>query len=246
MLDVRRGLVSRFTDDADEDIFPLWTRDGDRIIYTAVRNGQVSLYQRPVGSGQRELLIQSQTEELFASDTSPDGRYVVYQRMNAKTGWDLWALPREPHATPIPIVQTDADERSARLSPDGRWIAFVSNNSGVSEIYVQPFPGPGRRWQVSTRGGDEPQWRSDGAELFYLALDGKLVATPIKQSADHQSMDIAAPVPLFAGQVGVVVRPILAGDYVASSDGQRFLVNRLLRDAGGTPLRVVLNWRAGG
>src|SRR2546426_779339 len=194
MLDVRRGVVSRFTDDPDEDIFPLWTRDGNRIIYSAIRNGRRSLYQRPVGAGQRELLLQSQTEDTFVSDTSPDGRYIVYQRINAKSGWDIWALPREPNATPIPVVQTDADERSARLSPDGRWIAFVSNNSGVSEIYVQPFPGPGRRLQVSTKGGDEPQWRPDGAELFYLALDGRLTATSIKQAPDHQSIDIGAPV----------------------------------------------------
>jgi Tol biopolymer transport system component len=245
MLDVRRGVVSRFTDDPDEDIFPLWARDGNRIIYTAVRNGQVSLYQRPIGAGQRELLIQSQTEETFASDTSPDGRYIVYQRASLKTGWDIWALSREPNAAPIPVVQTDADERSARLSPDGRWIAFVSNTSGVSEIYVQPFPGPGRRLQISTKGGDEPQWRSDGAELFYLALDGELTATSIKPAADHQSIDAGPPVPLFAAQIGMAVRPILAGDYIASFDGQRFLVNRLLRDAGGTPLRVVLNWGAG-
>jgi len=245
MFDVRRGVVSRFTDDPDEDIFPLWTRDGSRIIYSAIRNGQRSLYQRVINGGQRELLVQSETEDIFASDTSPDGRYIVYQRIDAKTGWDILALPREPNATPIPIVQTDADERSARLSPDGRWIAFVSNNSGVSQVYVQPFPGPGRRSQVSTKGGDEPQWRSDGAELFYLALDGKLTATSIRQAPDHQSLEIGAPVPLFTAQVGLIVRPILAGDYVASADGQRFLVNRLLRDAGGTPLRVVLNWSPG-
>jgi hypothetical protein len=99
--------------------------------------------------------------------------------------------------------------------------------------------------QISTKGGDEPQWRPDGAELFYLALDGRLTATTIKPAADHQSIDVGPPVPLFPAQVGLVVRPILAGSYIASSDGQRFLVNRLLRDAGGTPLRVVLNWRAG-
>jgi len=99
--------------------------------------------------------------------------------------------------------------------------------------------------QISTKGGDEPQWRSDGAELFYLALDGRLMATPIKPAADHQSIDVGQPVPLFGAQVGMVVRPILAGSYVASTDGQRFLVNRLLRDTGGTPLRVVLNWSAG-
>ena len=89
------------------------------------------------------------------------------------------------------------------------------------------------------------KWRPDGEELFYLALDGRLTAASIKLAPDHQSIDIGTPAPLFAAQVGLVMRPILAGDYVASADGQPFLVNRLLRDAGGTPLRVVLNWGAG-
>ena len=241
VLDIRRGLVSRFTDDPDEDIFPVWARDGRRIIYSAVRNGRFSVYQRDIATGGKELLMQPQSEEVFASDTSPDGRYLVYQRMSAKTGWDIWALPREPNATPIAVVQTDADERTARLSPDGRWVAFVSNSSGVSEIYVQPFPGPGHRLRVSTKGGDEPQWRSDGSELFYVALDGRLTAVPITWSADRESVDVGTPVPLFIPQLGGI-RAVLAADYVASVDGQRFLLNRLLRDAGGTPLRVVLNW----
>jgi len=246
MLDTRRGLVSRFTEDPDEDIFPLWARDGNRIIYTAVRNGQNSIYQRQIGTDRKELLIPPQPEPAFASDVSPDGRDLVYQRVDAKTGWDIWKLPLGRDAKPEPVVQTDADERSARLSPDGRWVAFVANNSGVFEVYVQPFPGPGRRLQVSTKGGDQPQWRSDGAELFYIALDGRLTATSIKPAADHQSIDVGPPLPLFVAQVGAVVNPVGAANYAPSVDGQRFLLNRLLRDAGGTPLRVVLNWRAGG
>jgi dipeptidyl aminopeptidase/acylaminoacyl peptidase len=245
LLNTRRGLVSRVTDDGDENIFPLWSRDGNHIIYTAVRNGQSSLYQRDLGTDRKELLIQPKTQETFASDISPDGRYLVYQQLNAKTGWDIWALPLGRDGKSVPVVQTDADERSARLSPDGRWVAFVSNNSGVFEVYVQPFPGPGRRSQVSTKGGEQPQWRSDGAELFYLALDGKLTATSIKPAADRQSIDVGPPLPLFVAQVGGVVNPVLGANYAASVDGQRFLVNRLLRDAGGTPLRVVLNWRVG-
>jgi Tol biopolymer transport system component len=245
VLDTRRGFVSRFTDDPDEDIFPLWARDGNHIIYTAVHHGQVSLYQRSIGTDRRELLLTAQTEPTFASDISPDGRDLVYQRLNAKTGWDIWALALGPDGKSVPVVQTDADERSARLSPDGRWLAFVSNNSGVFEVYVQPFPGPGRRLQVSAKGGDQPQWRPDGAELFYLALDGTLTAVSVKPAADRQSIDIGPPVPLFVAQVGGAVIPVLAANYAASADGQRFLINRLLRDAGGTPLRVVLNWSAG-
>jgi Tol biopolymer transport system component len=139
VLDTRRGLVSRFTDDADEDIFPLWARDRDRIVYTAVRNGQDSLYQKHTGTGRKELLMPPQTQEIFAFDISPDGRNLVYQKMDAKTGWDIWALPLGGDGKPVPVVQTDADERTARLSPDGRWVAFVANTAGVFEVYVPSF-----------------------------------------------------------------------------------------------------------
>jgi dipeptidyl aminopeptidase/acylaminoacyl peptidase len=168
---------------------------------------------------------------------------VIYQRNNTKTGWDIWAVPREANAAPI-VVQTDADERNARLSPDGRWVAFASNSSNISEIYVQPFPGPGRVSRISIKGGDSPQWRLDGKELFYLALDGKVMAAPIKPAADSQSLELGAPVALFAASVGIVAGPP-SSSYAASADGQRFLMNRLVREAGDTSVRVVLNWRGG-
>ena len=183
-----------------------------------------------------------QGDEVFASDTSPDGRDLVYQRMNAKTGWDIWTLPLKRDGTPVPVVQTDADERGARLSPDGRWVAFVSNTSGAFEIYVQPFPGPARRVRVSRNGGDEPHWRSDGSELFYIGRDGSLTATSVTIAADRQSIDVGPPVPLFVAPIGGAQR-VLAADYVASIDGQRFLINQVVRGPGVTPLRVVLNWQ---
>ncbi len=179
---------------------------------------------------------------MFATDTSPDGRDLVYQRMNATTGWDIWTLRLGRDGKSVPLVQTDADESGARLSPDGRWVAYVSNNSGVSEIYVQPVTGPVRRVRVSTNGGGQPQWRADGSELFYLAPDGRLTATSINVAADGQSIDIGPPVSLFVPPIGGI-RPVLGADYIAAADGQRFLVNRMLRGAGGTPLRVVLNWK---
>ena len=168
---------------------------------------RLGVYQRHVATGNRELLIRPEPVETFVSDMSRDRRYLVYQRMDPKSGWDIWALPLGADAVPLSIVRTDADERTTRLSPDGSWIAFVSNNSGLSEVYVQPFPGPGRRLQVSTKGGDQPQWRADAAELFYMALDGKLMATPIAFPAGRQSIEIGAPVPLFSPDVGVVARP---------------------------------------
>ena len=243
IFDVQRGQVNRFTDEADEEIFPMWARDGHRVLYTVGHNGQYALYQKDIESGRRELLLPPHVEETFACDTSPDGRSLVFQRLNPTTGFDLWALPLGHHEAPTPIVQTDADERSARISPDGRWIAYVSNTSGVVEVFVQPFPGPGRRMKVSVRGGDQLQWRADGAELFYVALDGRLNAVAIKPAADPLVLEIGNAVPLFPLGVGEAVRAVLGRNYVASADGQRFLVSRLVRETDAVPVRVVLNWR---
>jgi Tol biopolymer transport system component len=241
LFDTRRGLLSRFTDEPAEDIFPLWTRSGDHIVYTTIQEGLISLYRKEISTGRKELLIQAPTET-FASDTSLDGRQLVYQQMNPKTGWDLWARPLGPTGEPISILQTDADERSARLSPDGRWVAFVSNTSGRVEVYVQPFPGPGRPVPVSTKGGDQPQWRSDGSELFYLAPDGKLMAAAIKPTGE--SIDVVQTTPLFAAGSGNGATAVITANYAASADGQRFLIARLRREERPTPVRVMLNWRA--
>jgi Tol biopolymer transport system component len=241
-IDIRRGLVSRFSEEPDEDIFPLWTRDGTRIVYTAVRNGAHSLYSRQVDTGVRELLLPEQRRETFVSDVSPDGRQLLYQQMAPNGGFDIWALPLDGRVAAA-IVQTDANERVARLSPDGRWLAFVANNSGAFEVYVQPFPGPGPRRQVSSRGGDQPQWRADGDELFYVSADSMLMAAPVTYATDRSSIDIGEPIALFAPGIGSA-SPVMSGNYHASGDGQRFLLNRLLPDASVTPVRVVLNWNA--
>jgi Tol biopolymer transport system component len=241
-IDIRRGLVSRFSEEPDEDIFPFWTRDGTRIIYTAVRNGAHSLYSKPVGTGVREMLVPEQRFETFVSDVSPDGRQLLYQQMAPNGGFDIWALPIDGGPA-APIVQTDANERAARLSPDGRWLAFVANNSGAFEVYVQPFPGPGSRLQVSSKGGDQPQWRSDGDELFFVSADAMLMAAPVTYAADRRAIDGGEPIALFAAGSGGA-SPVLSADYGVSADGQRFLLNRLLPDASATPVRVVLNWDA--
>jgi hypothetical protein len=166
----------------------------------------------------------------------------LYQQMAPNGGFDIWALPLDGRVAAA-IVQTDANERVARLSPDGRWLAFVANNSGAFEVYVQPFPGPGPRRQVSSRGGDQPQWRADCDELFYVSADSMLMAAPVTYATDRSSIDIGEPIALFAPGIGSA-SPVMSGNYHASGDGQRFLLNRLLPDASVTPVRVVLNWNA--
>ena len=145
---------------------------------------------------------------------------------------------------PSPVIQTDADERGGLLSPDGRWIAYVANSSGPFEVYVQPFPGPGPRVQVSTKGGDQIRWGASGRELFYIALDGKLMSAPLQFAPDGRSVSLDTPVPLFTTHVGRVSLVGPNGNYVVSADAQRFLMNTVVQDPVGAPIRLILNWNA--
>src|SRR5205085_3905527 len=126
---------------------------------------------------------------------SPDGRMLVYASQSPRTGSDLWVLPMDGGRKPFPIVQTGADDQMAEVSPDGRWIAYESNVSGRVEIYVQPFPAPGERLQVSSGGGTQPRWRLDGRELFFVSPDGRLMAAPIAPRPG--AVDAGVAVPLF-------------------------------------------------
>jgi hypothetical protein len=174
-------------------------------------------------------------------DTSPDGRWLLFQQGNQKTGFDIMALSLRGDAKPEPLVQTDAEEYGGVFSPDGKWLAYISNSSGPSEVYVQAFPGPGPRQQVSPKGGAQIRWRADGRELFYIALDGTLMAVPIRIASDGTSIDPGPPTPLFKTRVGILVN-LTAAAYVVSADGQRFLINTVVQDPAGTPLRVIVNW----
>jgi Tol biopolymer transport system component len=146
---------------------------------------------------------------------------------------------------PFPVVQTNADEREGQFSPDGRWVAYVSNATGIDEVYIQPFPGPGGKWQVSTNGGVDPRWGSEGRELFYVAPDGKLMAVAIHVDPDGRAVDPGPPTVLFSTRlatgaavtVGVISRP----QYAVASDG-RFLMNVTVDDNVVSPISIVLNW----
>ncbi|MEO7270821.1 MAG: hypothetical protein ABIX28_25740, partial [Vicinamibacterales bacterium] len=241
LLETRRGLLSRFTDHAAENIFPAWSPDGTRIAFTSTRDGRFDLYQRgTTGVGVDELLLPS-AEETFACDWSPDGRLLLYQRRSVETGFDLWALPLGGTAKPFPVSQTPFEEKDGQFSPDGKRIAFQSNRSGRFELYVQSFPGPGTPLRVSTNGGAQVRWRPDGHELFYIALDGRLMAAPLQTRADGE-LDVNIPVPLFATHIGRVITAVGA-QYVVSRDGQRFLMNTVVEDTHQTPIRVIVNWR---
>lgn len=143
---------------------------------------------------------------------------------------------------PFPAVRTDADEQDAQLSPDGRWIAYASNETGRMEVYVQAFPGPGAKTAISTAGGTQPRWRGDAQELFYIAADRSLTSVPIRTSPDGRVLEAGAKTPLFPSRTPMA-EPFSGIQYSVSPDGQRFLVNALIEDSPAPPLGVILNWR---
>ena len=143
----------------------------------------------------------------------------------------------------FPVVNSTFEEKDGQFSPDGRWIAYQSNETGQFEIYLRPFPGPGEQKRVSTNGGAQVRWRRDGRELFYIALDGRLMAVPIRFASDGKAVDLGTPVPLFATRVGGAVSGLDRQQYVVSPDGQRFLMSVVAEDVNPSPITVILNWK---
>jgi eukaryotic-like serine/threonine-protein kinase len=142
------------------------------------------------------------------------------------------------------VVRTRAEERDAQFSPDGKWIAYQSNEAGRFEIYVHAFPQPRDRSRISPNGGAQVRWRSDSKELFYIALDGQLTAVPIRLDSHAQTIVAGAPVPLFRSRiVGGAVMGLSRQQYVVSADGQRFLINTATEDVPPSPITLILNWK---
>jgi Tol biopolymer transport system component/tRNA A-37 threonylcarbamoyl transferase component Bud32 len=235
--DLVRGVTSRFTFNEEDDENPVWSPDGTRVAWGTQRNGQFDLAVKTVGgTGEEEVLLEVEGNQ-FPSSWSPDGKNLLYYNIDPETSWDINVLPLEGDRTPRPFVRTPFVEIRARFSPDGRWVAYQSNESGQSEIYVQAFPGPGGKWQISTAGGGEPQWSPDGRELFYLSQN-RIMRVDVKTGADFEA---GIPEPLF----GVALRPITTNNrYLLSPDGKRFLLLSSLLQDSTPPTTVVVNWTA--
>lgn len=241
LIDLYRGLQTRFTFHPAYDSAPLWSPDGSRIVFASFRKGQVDLYQKvSSGAGSEELLLESKGNK-FPDDWSRDGRFLIFGSVNPKTKFDLWVLPLFGDRKPTPFLQSEFNETHGRLSADGRWLAYVSDESGRAEVYVQTFPVSGGKWQISSSGGDQPAWRRDGKELFYLAADKKIMAVGVKAGSTFES---EAPRPLIQTRVR---DNTLTGDrnsYAVTSDGQRFLVVTPVSNSSPSPITVVLNWHS--
>ena len=238
LYDFDSKVASRFTFSHSFEHYPIWSPDGSRIVFDSNRNGPADIYVKALSGvgGEQQLLHSKEAKQ--PTDWSSDGKLIVFQRLDPKTKWDVWTLPASGEGNPTPVVQTLFNEMAGRLSPDGRWLAYASDESGHWEVYVAAFPGPGGKWQISSGGGSQPRWRRDGNEIFYIAPNRMLMAADVKAALDfsagvpRQLLDTRAR---YTGNVS----------YDASADGQRFLINSVVVEKAAPPLTVVLNWSAG-
>jgi len=234
------GIPSRFTSHPSLDTTPIWSPDGARVVFNSLRQGHPDLYGKAAtGVGNDEpVLVNARTK--YPLDWSRDGRFILFRAIDENSNFELWYLPAGDRQS-IAYLKPRFGVSHGQFSPDGKWVAYSSNESGRWEVYVSSFPIPGGNWKISSAGGSEPRWRSDGKELFYLASDGKLMAVEVKEG------------PPFEGGVATALFPtkrrerISATDifsYDVSADGQHFLVNTDVGEIASSPLNLILNWTA--
>jgi Tol biopolymer transport system component len=243
--DTSRRAWDRITFHSGDDIYPLWSRDGTSIVTGSVRTTNVvNLYRTFLSGpqGSEELLLASPLPK-FPMDWSADGRFLLYDTLDPKRGFDIWALPLEGARTPFTVVGTDFNEGLAQFSPDGHWIAYQSDKTDRSEIYLRPFPGPGTDVRVSVDGGTQVRWNAKGNELFYIATDTRLMAVPIRIVSGGALAEAGTPVALFATILSSAAGPMYKQQYMVLPDGQSFVMHAALGEASASPITVILNWK---
>jgi len=238
LYDFSRQTLTRLTFEGNMNNRPVWTPDGKRIAFYSDKEGPWNIFwQLADGSGGLERLTVSENLTVPVS-FSPDGQTLAFHDVNSTTGNDLWVL-RMADRKAQPFLRTRFNEANPRFSPDGHWLAYVSDESGRYEIYVQPYPGPGGKWQISTDGGTEPAWNPNGHELFYRN-SSKILAVDI---ATRPGFSANTPRVLFQGDY-VLATALLPNNYDVSPDGQRFLMLKSSEQSQAAPtqINVVSNW----
>jgi dipeptidyl aminopeptidase/acylaminoacyl peptidase len=234
LMDTITGVASKFTSGFNQDaVTPVWSPAGDRVLFVSFPG----IAAQSLRGGEPEWLLEEDVRWL--SNISPDGHYALFTKIDPVTGQDLWLLPLAGDKTPRPYLVTKQNTGDARFSPDGHWVAYVSHESGRAEVYVQSFPEISRAIRISVNGGERPEWRKDGKELYYITPDHKLMAVALNGAG--ALFQVSAPQPLFQVNTPLgYTRP----QYQPSPDGTRFLVNARIDDTTPQVLNVLLNWKA--
>ena len=234
VFELARGVSTRLHSDPVDENHPVWSADQSRIFYRSDRKGPPDIYEITPGApgSEREVLALQGVQE--PEDISRDGRFLVYSNDTQMAASDLWLLPLFGDRKPVPWLKTRFAVTSPRFSPDGRWIAYESDESGDPEVYVARTEGAGEKQRLSTVGGRFPRWRRDGKELYYVTPDGFLMAVPLVPGA---RLEARAPVQLFHVEAAIE-------NYDVLPDGSRFLVSTPAEKARESPIRVIVNWPA--
>ena len=233
--ELQRESARRLTFNPAAEVAPIWSPDAARLVFASNRQHGFDLYMKDSDGAQEEESIGHGDINSLPNDWSRDGKYILYAQ-----GKDLW-LVTVPDLKRSLFLKAPSALRNGQFSPDGKWVAYASNESGKWEIYVTAFPDARGQWQVSTGGGEQPRWRGDGKELFYLSSDGKMMAAPVTTGANF---DAGAPVALFQATPRQPVPTYELFAYDVSRDGQRFLINTQVGQTETAPMSVVLNWAA--
>ena len=236
MVDLTRGFTSPLTSHPAVESSPVWSPDGHSVVFTSNRDGPGDLYRTTLG-GNEEVVLKSVAVK-YLTDWTSEGQLMVYGSRHQRQDRNLWTLVEGSRERPALFVESPFEETCGRLSPNGRWMAYVSDKSGRDEVFVRPFPASAEEWQISTAGGTEPRWNRNGRELFYYSADRKLMAVDVKTETPFEHGRAKA---LFSARLSH------SGfwNYDVMPDGQRFVMTVALGDDLPKPISVVLNWAVG-
>jgi Tol biopolymer transport system component len=237
--DLVRGVTTRLTSDPMHDAGPLWSPDGTKILFRSNRAAVNDLFLKGANDARPEEVFFESPSQKAATHFSRDGAHVLFMTTGGGSSFDVWDLPTDSRR-PRAILQTGFDEYQGVLSPDGLWLAYVSEETGVPQVYVQSFPNGEERVQVSSEGGAEPKWREDGRELFFLGADRMMMAVRVSL---RPTFTIEGSTPLFQTRVPILANPY-RWHYDVSADGERFLVNTAPASVPPPAIHVVMDWRA--
>jgi serine/threonine protein kinase/Tol biopolymer transport system component len=236
VIDLRRELFTRFTFDPGYESGLTPSPNGDALFYSAEKNGVYALVKKEIGGSGEGVVLFESTTEMYPSSVSPDGRHLAFFKGGDDSSWDIWILPLAGESEAYEFIQSDFGEAYAMFSPDGKWLTYMSNESGRPEIYVMAFPEPGRKWQISTDGGLSPRWRKNGTEIVYHANDGTLTAVSVE--ARDGGLLIGEAKELFNTRL----QPAGSHLWSMAPDGERFLALETMTEHNAPNLSVVVNW----